>query len=223
MRDLIYRWAWTLERLKLARELHPLRLRYEQAAHETLQYISGHMPEAQGFVTPNELMDFALDAALPGGYALEFGVASGKTLRQIVAKRRWAVDGFDSFEGLPRAWNGLPAGHFRRQRIPRVAGARIHKGLFAETLPRWASQFQGRIAFIHFDCDLYESHQDALRVLRERLKPGLIVLFDEYFNYPGWQREAFRAWQEAVAEFSLRYEYLGYSRYQVAIKVTGHD
>ena len=40
-------------------------------------------------------------------------------------------------------------------------------------------------------------------------------------NYPGWQLDEFRAWQEHVKAFGVRYEYIGHvSRHQkVAVRV----
>jgi hypothetical protein len=47
-------------------------------------------------------------------------------------------------------------------------------------------------------------------------------VFDEYFNYPGWQQHEFKAWQEFVAASGLSYEYLGLVRnnQQVAVRIT---
>ena len=48
-----------------------------------------------------------------------------------------------------------------------------------------------------------------------------MIVFDEYFNYPGWERHEFKAWQEFVAEHAIDYAYLGYARQQVALRITG--
>ena len=51
---------------------------------------------------------------------------------------------------------------------------------------------------------------------------GTVIVFDEYFNFPGWQEDEFRAWQEFAAHNHIQYEYLGFvSRHQqVAIRIT---
>jgi hypothetical protein len=46
-----------------------------------------------------------------------------------------------------------------------------------------------------------------------------VIVFDEYFNYPNWQEHEFRAFQELVEECRVRYQYLGYARFQVAVKI----
>jgi hypothetical protein len=60
---------------------------------------------------------------------------------------------------------------------------------------------------------------DILRGLSDRFDAGTVILFDEYFNYPGWERHEFKAWQEFVEEKSVEYEYLGYARQQVLVRV----
>jgi hypothetical protein len=49
------------------------------------------------------------------------------------------------------------------------------------------------------------------------------VLFDEYFNYPGWQEHEHRAWREHVERTGLEWTYLGLTMddEQVSVLVTG--
>ena len=75
------------------------------------------------------------------------------------------------------------------------------------------------MAFIHVDCDLYESTRCVLELLEDRIVPGTIIVFDEYFNYPNWQEHEFRAFQELVARRHMEYQYLGYARFQVSVKI----
>jgi hypothetical protein len=51
---------------------------------------------------------------------------------------------------------------------------------------------------------------------------GTVIVFDEYFNYPGWENHEFKAFQEFVEQTNLKYEYLAYNRRheQVAVKIT---
>src|SRR3712207_9470534 len=61
------------------------------------------------------------------------------------------------------------------------------------------------VAFLHADCDLYSSTKCILGNLGNRLVSGSIIVFDEYFNYPGWEQHEFRAFSEFVAERRLSY------------------
>ena len=95
----------------------------------------------------------------------------------------------------------------------------LHVGWFNHTLPRWS--LTGPVAFLHIDSDLYSSAQYVLDYLADQIVPGTVVVFDEYFNFPGWQQDEFRAWQEFVARKQLKYEYLGFvsGHQEVAVRV----
>ena len=76
-----------------------------------------------------------------------------------------------------------------------------------------------RVAFIHLDCDLYSSTRTVFDLIAPRLKPSTVILFDEYFNYPNWERHQFKAFQEFVSERGIKYAYLGFARQQVAVRI----
>ena len=106
---------------------------------------------------------------------------------------------------------------------PRVpANVTLVPGWFDDTLPDFAKAHDEPVAFAHLDCDLYSSTRTVLRGLGRRIRPGSILVFDEYFNYPNWQRHEYRAFQEFVAEFGLAYRYLGFSikNGHVAVEIT---
>jgi len=94
----------------------------------------------------------------------------------------------------------------------------LHKGYFADT-PLWLEQHSGPAAFIHIDSDLYESAKDVFDHLGDRIVPGTVIVFDEYFNYPNRQDHEFRAFQELVARRGILYRYLAYARFQVGLKI----
>jgi hypothetical protein len=139
-----------------------------------------------------------------------------------VSGKTW--HGFDSFEGLPEAWGGfsLGAAAFNvKGKLPKVPGnVRLYPGWFENSLPPWLTENPGPVAFMHVDCDLYSSTKTIFNLLGDRLQPGTIILFDEYFNYPNWRKHEFKAFQELVAARGIEYEYLGYARQQVTVRIT---
>jgi hypothetical protein len=204
--------------------MHPVRERARRALMSSVDYIDSSMQDALGFDTQKELLDHALSLAGTDGHFLEFGVYSGGTIRHIARRKpNVTIHGFDSFEGLPEAWGGFSLGRsaFSRQgQLPRVPGNVIlHKGWFNETIPPWCVSSTGPVRFLHVDCDLYSSTVDIFAALRDRIQAGTIILFDEYFNYPGWERHEFKAWQEFVAAHAVDYEYVGYARQQALVRV----
>jgi hypothetical protein len=188
----------------------------------------------------NALLTHAIDLALSGpifaqyrGSSLicEFGVHKGETITHIASTFvERAVDvhvhGFDSFVGLPDDWFlGRKAGRFSLDgAAPLVpANVTLHKGWFKDTLPEFVARHTGPAALLHIDADLYSSAKTILDVMHEhgRIVAGTVIVFDEYFNYPGWQEHEYKAWKEFVARTSTRFAYVGYApcHYSVAVQV----
>jgi Macrocin-O-methyltransferase (TylF) len=185
-----------------------------QAARESAEFVLKHMPKAAVFWHPHDTLRFALGEIKGPGLALEFGVAGGTTLEIIaetVARDRLVV-GFDCFIGLPEAWRtGYPAGEFAHAPPSDIPGARVVTGLFEDTLPGFLGETDEPIVFMHLDADLYSSTRTVLDLTGERLAPDAVVVLDEFFNYPGWQRHEFRAWNEFIARTGRTFEYVAYT------------
>ena len=60
---------------------------------------------------------------------------------------------------------------------------RLHKGLFAETLPPFLDERPGKLAWVNIDCDLYQGTVDVLRLLAPRFRRGSLLHFHELV---GW-------------------------------------
>lgn len=195
------------------------------AAVSSSQYLHSRMIGAKRLPTSLELLDFAASCATVEGLVLEFGVFSGRSINRLAQATSGQVFGFDSFEGLPEDWReGYDKGKFARQDLPQVSpNVELVVGWFDRTLPAFLDAHPGPASIIHVDCDLYSSTQTVLTQLRERIVPGTIIIFDEYFNYPGWEMHEFKAFQEFVDSTGLQYEYIGVhpNHQQVAVRVVG--
>ena len=184
------------------------------AAQESAAFVVAEMAQAERFAAPAETLRFALTETKVDGLVLEFGVASGGTLRIIsdAVPQRRPVYGFDVFTGLPETWRtGFPAGEFAQETVPEVHGAEIVAGLFEDTLPDFLAARPGPVAFLHLDADLYSSTKTVLDLVADRLVPGSVIVFDEFFNFPGWREHEFRAWTEFTQRTGVRFEYLAYT------------
>jgi hypothetical protein len=198
-----------------------------QARDASVDFLKSHALGALGVANADAVLDLAVKEALNvDGCYCEFGVFKGRTLRRIarhVTSR--PIYGFDSFEGLPESWRvGFDAGRFKtsvpRFRQPNVS---LRVGWFDDTVPQFAASLVEPVAFAHIDCDLYSSTKTVLANLRGHLTLGSVLLFDEYFNYPGWEMHEHRALQELVASGDLQVRYLAYNEagQQLAAVVTG--
>src|ERR1700679_2199879 len=119
--------------------LHPTRSLRKRAVAQTVRFVTDHMRGALSFYTSRQVLNHAFSETKLDGLMLEFGVFKGGTIRYIARNfPARTVHGFDSFEGLPSAWQGT--GHARGAfhvggKMPRVPNnVRLHKGFFDDVL-----------------------------------------------------------------------------------------
>jgi len=201
----------------------------QRAGETSADYMmSSELHKAHNFAVDYDLHTWVCeqtdrDLLANGGLVMEMGVATGRTVNHIARELpNTTVFGFDSFEGLNETWNWyIREGHFA-QPVPRVRkNVDLRVGWFEDTLGPFLAEYHQPIALLHIDSDLYSSARYVLDRTVHRLVPNSIVLFDEYFNYPGWEQHEFRAWQETVKRHKIKYEYIGMvTRHQkVAVRI----
>lgn len=198
-----------------------LEVAFWRAANEAAEYYEVNLGLAKAFTDTLSMIRDGVVLADPSGLFLEFGVATGRTIAAIASAHRGPVFGFDSFEGLPEDWyEGYRKGHFARADLPDVpANVTLIKGWFQDTLPEFLKDHPGPVSYVNMDCDLYSSASFVLDCLADRLVPGTVIQFDEYFNYPGWRQHEFKAFQELVAKRNLTYRYHSFLRRHQAVCV----
>ena len=195
-----------------------------QAKRETLEYINRNMRHCVICQNQKELFEYALTKTGPGGLNAEFGVSRGRSIKLLGKLIDGTVYGFDSFSGLPEDWSGTTEkqGGFvgRPGKLPE--NIKLYEGLFMETLPKFIEEHDLPMRFIHVDCDLYSSARTIFTSLKQRIEPGTVIVFDEYFNYPNWQEHEYKAFQEFIREESRGYRYLAFTARggSVAVKIT---
>jgi O-methyltransferase len=155
---------------------------------------------------------------------LEFGVCGGHSFFWWLNKNSNPESrffGFDTFEGLPEAWGPFRKGSMNAG-LPQLDDKRasFYKGLFQDTLFPFLDEYNlhnGRRKVIHMDADLFSSTLFTLTSLARYIRPGDIILFDE-FNVPNHE---FAAFNYFVNSFYIKYELLGAvnNYYQMAVKI----
>ena len=197
------------------------------AAIESHRYASQKMVDVPRFQNRNHLLKFACENITVNGPSLEFGVMSGDSVNLIASLLPSSkVYGFDSFEGLPEGWFGKASGigqFSRNGQLPEVReNVELVVGWFDHVLAPFLDTHEfEKIALLHVDCDIYSSTQTIFNFLYKKIVPGTIIVFDEYFNYPTWQRHEYSAFQEYVAHRQIKYEYIGLvpGDMQVAVRI----
>jgi hypothetical protein len=198
----------------------------EEAWKSSAELFNEHLIDKKIFNSDIELIEYAVELAQNEENFLEFGVFQGRTLKVIANKigPNKNAFGFDSFEGLPETWRvGFEKSAFAVNTLPDVpSNVTLYKGWFNESLPLFVKNNKANIGFIHIDCDLYSSTICIFEILRERLKNETIIIFDEFFNYPGWQNHEYKALNEFVKKYNYTFKYLGCvpSSQQVLVMLT---
>jgi predicted O-methyltransferase YrrM len=177
------------------------------------------------FANKLELLKHAINEITVDGLIMEFGVYKGETINYIASLLpNKQIYGFDSFEGLPETWRyNFYKGKFKVDNLPKVKdNVTLIKGWFEDTLPDFIEKNNYDVSFIHIDCDLYSSTKTIFYYLKNNIVPGTVIVFDEFFNYPGWEDGEFKAFYEFVEECEVAFEWLGFviNHEQVALKVT---
>lgn len=195
-----------------------------QARIDAWQYLKSSCPNLPP-ITGSNIATFklAVDAAHTEGLVLEFGVRHGNTIRQLASLVKQEVHGFDSFEGLPEEWHHEPKGSYTTKgNIPEVPKqVKLHAGWFEDTLPAFLEKHEGNIRLVNIDCDIYSSTKTVLDSLAPRIVPGTVIIFDEYIGNEHWREDEYKAFQEAVAKYQWKYEYLSFSFFtkQVTVRI----
>ncbi len=140
---------------------------------------------------------------------LEYGVFQGQSIRwwsENMKNPESEFIGFDTFEGLPEEWKGeKPKGHFTTGgQIPNINDPRcsFQVGLFQDTMVDFFSRVSThKRKVIHMDADLFSSTLYVLSILAPMIRPGDILIFDEFHVY----LDEFRAMESTFSLYPEEY------------------
>jgi len=186
-------------------------------------FVDKYLSQAKMLTTDADALKFASDNTSIEGALIELGVCTGKTINFIGALNPTKkIYGFDSFRGLPEPWIRadliMKKGTFGFKNSkyvppPVLPNIILIKGNFADTLPQFVSERlkETPIALLHIDSDLYSPAKTGLSTLAKNIVPGTIIIFDEFYNYPGFEEHEFKAFMEFLKEHSFAAEFLAYN------------
>ena len=144
---------------------------------------------------------------------LEFGVFKGESINLFAKKLNKinaTIFGFDSFKGLKDEWmtdEYNPSGTFdlKGNRPSVLSNVRLIDGWVEETVEDFLKKNTQKIAFVHLDLDTYESTAYVLKLIKKNLQPGTIILFDEFYGFPNWEKYEYKAFTETFKEPDFKY------------------
>lgn len=78
----------------------------------------------------------------------------------------------------------------------------------------------GPFALVVLDCERTANAEASLRALAPGLRQGTVIVLDRFYNFRGWERGGYRAFQDFVLSAGWGFDYLGRSWQQVVVRVT---
>ena len=189
------------------------------------RYIKQQDPQPLMLANAEAVFAYALRQSRHDGMVMEFGVYQGTSINQIAKLvQPEIVHGFDSFQGIPEDWNDEKAGSYSMHGdLPLVVdNVRLHPGWFEESLPRFLSEHSAPARFLNIDCDLFSSTRTVLTLVGPRIGPGTVLVFDEFIGNVSWQKDEFKAFEQAAEQFGWSYRVICFCLVtkQVVIMIT---
>jgi len=180
---------------------------------------------------------------LPQTY-FEFGCHSGRTFSAAIgASQLFQMDNmkfyaFDSFEGLPNTSDQqdgvFEAGTFSTSRDKFISivnnntgvilpDSNVIQGFYCDSLTQKLQDNMPKAGVVHIDVDLYSSTVDVLRFIKPLLVPGTLLVFDDWFCFPGGkllgERKALTEFLEINSDIKVE-EWKAYSTFGKSFFVT---
>ena len=200
----------------------------ESVINETLHNFHEHFKKSVLFYDYLQLRKYAITSSLSKSngqecYFLELGVWKGNSANHF-SKYVKKLHVFDSFEGLSEDWVGngyKPKGHFNlKKKIPKLnSNIEVHVGWVEDTLEPFLKKHNPKISFVHLDMDIYSPTKYALEKLKPYLIKDAIILFDELYNYIGWENGEYKALKEVFNDNEFEYKAFNMYSRQVLIKI----
>jgi len=158
---------------------------------------------------------------------LEFGVYKGDSFK-FWLENNYNLDslffGFDTFSGLPEEWGHIPKGHFDTKGVvPIFEDERyiFFPGLFQNTVPVFVNsnnELLKKKIVVNLDADLYSSTLYVLTTIKKFLKPGDVLIFDEFFSIVNASTE-FRAFLDFISISGVKVKAISKTAIQCAFVV----
>jgi hypothetical protein len=210
-----------------------LELIEENARLESYEYAKNFFTTAMLFDEKSALWRYCLDRinlqmkynSNSNPIIAEFGVWQGASINFFAKYLPQAkIYGFDSFLGLEEDWVGykrVKGAYSTRGKLPKVAAnVVLNVGWFEDTMAEFLQLLgQDQIMLLHLDSDTYKPTSFVLEQLIKNIKAGTIIIFDEYFGYPGWQLHEHKAWTEIVNRYGLKFKCIGFTDIRVAFEL----
>jgi hypothetical protein len=153
---------------------------------------------------------------------IEFGVYKGTSVNDL-SKYVKKIYAFDSFEGLKEDMlgNTEAIGTFNlNKQIPNLNKNVVPVvGWIQDTLDNFLEKENPKINFVHIDVDTYETSKFILKKVKKFLVPNATILFDELYNFPGWDVGEYKALSEEFNENDYKFKVFSIQDQKVVVTI----
>ncbi len=199
----------------------------ENLVEETFANFEVHFKKSLLFKDIFQIREYAIKTTLLNDknkdyYYLEFGVFKG-TSANFFSEYVNKFYVFDSFEGLKEDWIGTSdtKGSFNlNKQIPKM-NSNIEPiiGWVENTLDDFLKKHNPKINFVHLDLDTYNSTKYTLERLKPYLLKNAVIIFDELYNFTGWEEGEYKALNEIFNKDEFEYIAFNIKGAQAVIKI----
>ena len=184
-------------RLKIkSQALSPPDLYYAEVSKNSYEYFKKYFKDSYIYSEDESIRRFAINEAIKKfnnkDLFLEFGVFKGDSINlfaESLNKINAEIYGFDAFKGLKEEWvteEYNPTGTFDLKGVkPKVKNN-------VQLVDGWVE-------------DTYESTSYVLKLIKNKFQSGTIILFDEFYGFPNWEKYEYKAFKEEIEENSFKY------------------
>jgi hypothetical protein len=186
----------------------------ENLYDETFNHFKEHIKQSILFDNNWKVREYAIKTSLLNDknkefYYLEFGTWRGRSAN-FFSKYVKKLYVFDSFEGLKEDWVGTnkPKGYFNlNKKIPTLnSNVEPNVGWVEDTLEDFLKKHNPKINFVHLDMDNFSPTKFTLEKIKPYLVKDAIILFDELYNYLGWEEGEYKALNEVFSKDEYRFK-----------------
>ena len=199
----------------------------DNLVEETFNNFKEHFKKSLILEDTSDVREYAIKTSLLNDkdkeyYYLEFGVYQGATANYF-SKYVNKLYAFDSFEGIEEDWIGtslMKGSMDLNKKVPKLnSNIEPVVGWVEDTLEDFLKKHNPKINFVHLDMDTYSPTKFTLEKLKPYLVKNAIILFDELYNYVGWEHGEYKALKEVFKEDEFEYKAFALNSVRCAIQI----
>jgi hypothetical protein len=199
----------------------------DNLVQETFDNFKEHFKKSLILDNTLDVREYAIKTAVSNDknnefYNLEFGVYQGISANYF-SKYVNKLYAFDSFQGLKEDWVGtaqMKGSVDLNKKVPKLnSNIEPIVGWVEDTLEDFLEKHNPKINFVHLDMDTYSPTKFTLERIKPYLVKNAIVLFDELYNYVGWEHGEYKALKEVFKEDEFEYRAFALNSVRCAIQI----